>query len=96
MELYVDEEMLKQRLAEMRMVKDELKLVLNKIESAVLSTNGAWQGDAEKAYENKFILVKEQYESVIQFIENYTDMIEEFTDSYIEFENQLKQKISLV
>ena len=50
MELYVDEEMLKQRLAEMRMVKDELKLVLNKIESAVLSTNGAWQGDAEKAY----------------------------------------------
>lgn len=79
----------------MRYLCGELENVMNEIESFVLSLNGPWQGDAERAYSGKIIYVKKEYSKIMKFFDDYAGVIFNCGEEYEQYDSELSSKIKL-
>lgn len=80
---------------DIRTVSSELQNIMGQIETLVLSVNGQWQGDAERAYASRILFVKKEFSHIMSFFEDYSSLLELFADEYDEFDTSLASKISL-
>lgn len=86
--ILVDEMKVKATCSEIHYIAREMERCMNSIDNLIQSVSGSWQGESEKAYENKIISIRRQYVKMIEFFDSYADSIEEIVDSYEE--NQMK------
>ncbi len=74
---------------------EELKKQMQQIETLVLSVNGEWQGEAEAAFANKIIYVKNQFVKLTDFFEEYAKMLDQFATDYQKYDEDIASKIKL-
>ncbi len=96
MEIEVNTDSLSRKSAEIRVLKAELERVMEEIEGVVLSANGSWQGDSEKAFSEKILYVKKQFSHIGTFFGEYADLLQNFAQIYEQQETDLSAKINLV
>ena len=95
MNIYVDTDVMVQKSNEIKVLTDELKKIMEEIELLVLSVNGEWQGDAEKAFSEKIIYVKKQFSHISTFFDDYADLLNKFAYVYEQQESEITSKINL-
>lgn len=78
-----------------RALKNELCQTMEEIELLVLSVNGAWQGDAEKAFAEKILYVKHQFSHISAFFEEYANLLDQFSREYDRVDRDIASKINL-
>ncbi len=79
-----------------REIKGDLLRTMEDIECLVLAVGGAWQGDAERAYAEKILYVKQQFSHIAQFFGDYADLLEQFAYAYEQQESDMTSQINLV
>ncbi len=79
-----------------KIINNDLRMLMENIEILVLSVNGSWQGDAEKAYSEKILFVKNQFEPIAMFFDDYSDLLRQFADEYESQESDMVSKINLI
>ena len=95
MNIQVETSRLIERSNEIRTLKAELLNTMEQIELLVLSANGSWQGDAERAFSEKIIYVKKQFANIATFFEDYAELLKGFAYTYEQQETDLSSKINL-
>lgn len=80
---------------DIRSVRVDLQNIMDQIELLVLSVNGQWQGDAERAFASRILFVKKEFQNIASFYEDYAALLESFADQYDEYDRSLAAKISL-
>lgn len=96
MDIFVDPVALRAKSDDIRIVNGDLRVLMENIEILVLSVNGSWQGDAEKAYAEKILFIKNQFEPIAMFFDDYSDLLKKFADEYESQESDMASKINLV
>lgn len=96
MKISVEPAQLQNKSEEILQLKDELEDRMDQIETLVLSVNGAWQGDAEKAFASRIVYVKKQLLGITAFFEDYAQLLKNFSIDYEEYDTELCSKMNLV
>ena len=95
MDIQVEPIKLIEKSNEIKTVTSELTRVMDNIEFLVLSLNGNWQGDAERAFAEKIIFVKKHFSDIATFFNDYSDLLDKFANVYEQQESDLSSKINL-
>ena len=95
MKIYVDPLQMRSRSNVIKTIQGTLQNNMENIESLVISMNGSWQGDSERAYASKILFVKKEFSGIMTFLEEYASLLESFADQYDAFDSDLATKISL-
>jgi len=95
MNIQVDTSQLNQKSNEIRSLKIDLLNTMDQIELLVLSVNGGWQGDSERAFSEKILYVKKQFASIATFFDDYSELLKNFAYTYEQQESDLSSKINL-
>lgn len=95
MNIQVDTSQLVEKSNEVNILTAELLRTMEEIEILVLSVNGGWQGDAEKAFSEKILYVKKHFSHIATFFKDYADLLKNFAYSYEQQESDLASKINL-
>lgn len=80
---------------EIRILKNELAEQMNRIEELIQSMDGAWQGDSERALENKILVLKDRHAQLLDSINTYARLLLDFSGKYEQLEKANASKISL-
>lgn len=80
---------------EIKTLKADLMNTMEQIEMLVLSVNGGWQGDAERAFSEKILYVKKQFANIATFFDDYAELLKGFAYTYEQQETDLSSKINL-
>ena len=91
--LHIEPDLLKQKGEDISAIRSELEIILNRIEILVLSLCGEWQGTAESAFENNLISLKRDYNDLLCFFSEYSNIITNCADNYEKYDNNLANKI---
>lgn len=95
MDIQVDTLQLLQKSDEIRGVKSELEDIMAQIEALVLSANGSWQGEAERAFAEKILYVREQFAGIATFFDGYAQLLQSFSSAYEQLDKNLATKIQM-
>lgn len=95
MNIQVDTSQLAEKSSEIKLLKSDLLNTMEQIEFLVLSVKGNWQGDAEKAFSEKILYVKQQFSHIANFFEDYAELLKKFAYTYEQQESELSSKINL-
>ena len=95
MNIQVDTSQLVEKSNEIRTLKADLLNTMEQIEILVLSVNGGWQGDAERAFSEKILYVKKQFANIATFFDDYAELLKAFAYTYEQQETDLSSKINL-
>ena len=95
MKINIVPDKLQSNASEILFLKDELCSQMEQIESLILSLNGDWQGEAEKAFASRILYVKSQFSHISQFFEDYANLLKDFSVKYEENDNDISLKIQL-
>ena len=95
MNIQVDTSQLVEKSNEIRTLKADLLNTMEQIEILVLSVNGGWQGDAERAFSEKILYVKKQFANIATFFDDYAELLKVFAYTYEQQETDLSSKINL-
>ena len=95
MNIQVDTSQLVEKSNEIRTLKADLLNTMEQIEILVLSVNGGWQGDAERAFSEKILYVKKQFANIATFFDDYAELLKSFAYTYEQQETDLSSKINL-
>ena len=95
MKIYADPIQMQNRSNSIRTVRAALENNMEQIESLVISINGSWQGDAERAYASRILFVKKEFSGIMTFLDDYATLLEAFSVQYDEFDSNLAAKINL-
>lgn len=95
MDIQVDTNQLFQKSNDIKALKSELKKITEDIELLVLSSKGSWQGEAERAFSEKIIYIKNRFSDIEKFFDDYSETLKKIAYSYERQENDLRKKISL-
>lgn len=93
--IHTDPNQMRSKSNAIRTLEAELQNNMENIESLVLSVNGTWQGNSERAYASRILFVKKEFSRIMTFFEDYASLLESFADQYDEFDSGLATKISL-
>ena len=93
--LYVETEQLKAKANEIKEIANQLNENMNRIESLVLNLGLEWQGTSEIAYAAKILFIKKQFETLYQFLIDYSDAIMSIANEYEETEKQLIKELNI-
>ena len=61
MQIQVETSHMADKSSEILFLKNELLKTMEQVELLILSVNGVWQGDAERAFAEKILYVKEEF-----------------------------------
>ena len=75
---------------------NELRNQMEQIEMLILSLNGDWQGDAERAFAGRILYVKNQFDHIFQFFDDYAELLKKLAAEYEESDKEISSKIQLV
>ncbi|MCH5314361.1 MAG: WXG100 family type VII secretion target [Eubacterium sp.] len=89
MNIFVDTEELKEKANSITEVAFELNENMNMIENLILNLGVEWHGKAEIAFAAKILFVKKQFETLYDFIIDYSETIKSIVNDYEDTENQL-------
>ena len=81
---------------QMLLIDKDLKRIQYAIEQIVYSTCTDWQGDAERAFAEKIILINEKFDILHSFVTDYSQKLKVFADAYEEFDTDIAKKINLI
>ncbi len=95
MNIQVDTSQLVERSSEINALRTELSNIMEQIEILILSVNGGWQGDAERAFSEKILYVKKQFANIANFFEEYAGLLKSFAYTYEQQESDISSKINL-
>lgn len=91
MNIQVDTSQLVEKSNEIKTMRAELLNTMEQIEILILSVNGAWQGDAERAFSEKILYVKKQFANIAAFFDDYAELLKGFAYTYEQQETDLSQ-----
>lgn len=80
---------------EVKNINASLQGTMDEIEQLVLSVRGDWQGEAELAFSEKIIYVKNQFSSISSFFDDYSDLLKSFAVGYEQQEADISAAINL-
>lgn len=80
---------------QIKSVNASLLNTMNEIELLILSVNGEWQGDAERAFSEKIIYVKKQFSAISSFFDDYSNLLNSFAVGYEQQESYLTAAINI-
>lgn len=95
MNIQVDTSQLVEKSNEIKTMRAELLNTMEQIEILILSVNGAWQGDAERAFSEKILYVKKQFANIAAFFDDYAELLKGFAYTYEQQETDLSSKLNL-
>lgn len=95
MNIQVDTSQLVEKSNEIKTLKADLLNTMEQIEMLVLSANGGWQGDAERAFSEKVLYVKKEFANIATFFDDYAELLKGFAYTYEQQETDLSSKINL-
>ena len=95
MNIQVDTSQLVEKSNEIKILKADLVNTMEQIELLILSINGGWQGDAERAFSEKILFVKKQFANIATFFDDYSELLKGFAYTYEQQETDLSSKINL-
>ena len=95
MDIQVDSSQLVEKSNEINILTTEMSKIMENIEILVLSVNGGWQGDAEKAFSEKILYVKKNFAPIATFFKDYAELLKSFAYAYEQQEANLASKINL-
>ena len=95
MQIQVETSHMADKSSEILFLKNELLKTMEQVELLILSVNGVWQGDAERAFAEKILYVKEEFSHIAEFFDSYAQLLKEFSYAYEQHESQLASKINL-
>ncbi len=95
MDIQVDTAQLAEKSYAIKGLKTELSKIMEEIEILVLSVNGSWQGDAERAFSEKILYVKKQFGEIAAFFDDYAELLKLFAYTYEQQETDFSSKINL-
>lgn len=95
MKIEVDAITLEEKSNGIKVLNSQLKANIEEIETLILSINGSWQGDAERAYSAQIIAVKNEFNNIFSFFEDYSMLLSGIADQYNAHDEQLSSKINL-
>lgn len=77
------------------LLNNELCDQMEQIEGLVLSLNGDWQGESEKAYASRILYIKNQFSHISKFFEDYAYLLRDLAVKYEENDKDISSKIHL-
>lgn len=89
MNIYLETDGLISKADDMREIATYLNENMKKIENLVINLGLDWQGKSEIAYAAKILFVKKQFDTLYDFIIEYTETIYSIVNEYENIENQL-------
>lgn len=95
MNIQVDTSQLVEKSNEIKTIRAELLNTMEQIEILILSVNGAWQGEAERAFSEKILYVKKQFANIAAFFDDYAELLKGFAYTYEQQETDISSKINL-
>lgn len=95
MDIFVEPNKLMQRSNDIRLYRSEIEKIMNDIELLVLSLNGNWQGDAERACSSKIVYIKKEYAEMLAFFNDYANLLDNCSVGYEQYDAEIKSKIDL-
>lgn len=95
MKICADPTELRRRSDDMKTIGTELRHGMESIEALVLSLNGAWQGEAERAYASRILFVKQEFADIMAFFDDCASLLASFAAQYEEQDSDLAAKINL-
>ena len=95
MDIQVDSSQLVEKSNEINILTAEMSKIMENIEILILSVNGGWQGDAEKAFSEKILYVKKNFSPIAAFFKEYAELLKSFAYAYEQQEADLTSKINL-
>ena len=95
MTIQVEPSQLAEKSNEINILTSEMLKTMDEIEILVLSVNGGWQGDAERAFSEKILYVKKQFSHIATFFNDYANLLKDFAYTYEQQETDLSSKINL-
>ena len=95
MNIQVDTSQMVEKSNEIKILKADLVNTMEQIELLILSVNGGWQGDAERAFSEKILFVKKQFANIATFFDDYSELLKGFAYTYEQQETDLSSKINL-
>lgn len=96
MKVIIDTRQIQAKANEIRLLNNELQKTMEEIESLILSVNGSWQGDAEKAFASRIIFVKREFSNIAAFLNDYSNLLQGFSDGYDEYDDMLCSRINAI
>ncbi len=95
MDIFVEPNKLMQRSNDIRLIRSEIEKIMTNIELLVVSLNGNWQGDAERACSGKIIYIKKEYAEMLAFLNDYANLLDNCSIGYEQYDAELESKINL-
>lgn len=90
----IDEMKVKTTCSEIHFIAREMERCMNNIDNLIQSLGQEWKGDAEKAYEQKMMEIRRQYEKMLRFYDSFSDSIEAMLENYEENEMKYMSRIN--
>lgn len=81
--------------AQLRALSADSEACMDRIAELVFETDGAWRGDAERAFAAKLLLVLGEFRAIHAFADEFAGLLERFADQYEAFDASLAAKIDL-
>lgn len=95
MQIHADTSQLAEKSGEIQTLTADLRHTMEQTEALVLSLNGPWQGDAERAFSERILYVKRQFDNIATFFDDYAALLKSFAQAYEQQEADLSSKINL-
>ena len=81
---------------QLKQIDNELKRIQFSVEQLVYSTCTNWQGDSERAFAEKIIVINEKFNDLHAFVDYYSKLLKSFADSYEALDEETTKKINLI
>ena len=81
---------------ELKQIDNDLKRIQFAIEQLIFSTYADWQGDSERAFAEKIIVINEKYHDLHAFVDYYSKLLKRFADSYQMMDEETAKRIKSI
>lgn len=96
MKLAVDSEKLKETAGMMQEEIQKLSLCMDAVCSAVRALDGEWQGQAERAYEQKLLMVRQEYAGLEEALLAFSRILLKAADRYEQLDSDFAAAICAI
>lgn len=93
MNIYIETDRLLSKAENMKETANFLKENMERIEKLIINLDTVWHGEAASIYIAKILFVKKQFETLYEFIMEYTEVICSIVREYENIEKELLFKM---
>ena len=93
MKINIDTYEMQQYSGDLQNIIFDLEKNMQRIEGIVLTLQSDWQGDSERIYSNKILVLKKQFSYLLEFVKNQSSLMKDISTDFEQTELNIKNKM---